>query len=174
MSFILKTSMKPLLISSFLLAFNTNAFALDKITENIREVCLSPAQQGKYWDVTVKGGINADGSMRLIALGINGEATFTKGEWDGLQRVLKEHQAGDNDSYRKCVIEVMPFFKGKFASKTTTKKSTANKTSQSSKASVIKSDAKENNHNTQTIGNITADKVVNVNELNGDLNMGDK
>ncbi|MFZ2726575.1 MAG: hypothetical protein WAX77_10015 [Methylococcaceae bacterium] len=173
MSFTLKTSLKALLINSLLLAFNTNAFALDKITENIQAVCLSPAQQGKYWDVTIKGGINADGSVRLIALGINGEATFTKGEWDGLQRVLKEHQAGDNDSYRKCVIEVMPFFKNKFASKTTTKKSAA-KTSPSSKASVIKSDAKENNHNTQTIGNITADKVVNVNEINGDLNMGGK
>lgn len=144
MSVTLKTSMKPLLISSLLLVFNTNAFALDKIIENIQAVCLSPAQQGKYWDVTVKGGINADGSVRLIAAGINGEATFTKGEWDGLQWVLKQHQAGDNDSYRKCVIEVMPFFKGKFASKTTIKKSAA-KTSQSLKASAIKSESTEYN-----------------------------
>jgi hypothetical protein len=51
MSFIVKTSMKALLISSFLLAFNTNAFA------NIQAVCLSSAQG------TIKGGINANGTV---------------------------------------------------------------------------------------------------------------
>jgi hypothetical protein len=58
---------------------------------------------------------------------------------------------------------------------TTPKPSPATKTkvkTKSTAASVPK--PTNSDKNTQTIGNITAEKVVNVNELNGDLNMGGK
>ena len=98
------------------LVLSSSVLALDKVTENVQAVCLSPSQQGNYWNVTAKGDINAEGLVRVIALGINGEAIFTKGEWEGIQQVLKEHQAGDNDSYRKCAEKLTPIFLEKFAS----------------------------------------------------------
>jgi len=60
---------------------------------------------------------------------------------------------------------------------TTPKPSPATKTKEKTKSTaafVPKAKPTDSDKNTQTIGNITAEKVVNVNELNGDLNMGGK
>jgi hypothetical protein len=51
------------------LVLSNSALALDKVTENVRAVCLTPSQHGKYWTVTAKGGVEANGSIRLIAQG---------------------------------------------------------------------------------------------------------
>jgi hypothetical protein len=101
-----------LLLSSGVMADNMAA-----IVKSVQTVCLSPAQQGKYWDVSVKGGIKADGSVRLVAAGINGEATFTKGEWEGMQRVLKKDQLDDNKRYTHCAEYITNLFLEKFAKK---------------------------------------------------------
>lgn len=91
------------------------AYALDKVTENVQAVCLTPSQQGKYWKVTAKGGLNANGFISLIATGVDGEVAFTKSECEGVQQVLQAHQAGDNDSYRICAEKLTPIFLAKFA-----------------------------------------------------------
>jgi hypothetical protein len=87
---------------------------MDVITKNVQAACLSPSQAGKYWTATeeVKGGIN--GLIRLVTAGINGEATFTQGEWNGVQQVLQTDRAGDNKGYRQCVEKLMPLFLEKF------------------------------------------------------------
>ena len=104
--------------TTLLLFMSGNVFAANaELIENINAVCLAPSQQGKYWNVTVKGDIKADGSVKLIAAGVKGEATFTKGEWQGVQQVLKERQADDNDSFRKCSMTLTPLFLEKFAPK---------------------------------------------------------
>jgi hypothetical protein len=166
--------------SSFILALvlSNNVFALDKVTENVQAVCLSPSQQGKYWTVTAKGGAEANGSIRLITAGINGEATFTKGEWDGVQQVLKDHQAGDNESYRKCAEKLTPLFLEKFATaKPVAKSANTNKaqakTVQKNQAVATKNPPTpaENSQNTQTIGTVTGSQAVIQNEVKGDANI---
>jgi hypothetical protein len=132
--------------------------ALDKVTENVQAVCLSPSQQGSYWNVSAKGGVNAEGLVRVIVLGINGEATFTKGEWEGVQQVLKEHQAGDNDSYRKCAEKLTPIFLEKFAP--------VSSNSHDETATASKTDSR----NTQIIGNITGGRNTIQNEVH-DVNI---
>ena len=44
---------------------------------------------------------------------VKGNLQFTKEEWSGIQRVLAADQAGDNDSYRKCVQALVPQFLAK-------------------------------------------------------------
>jgi hypothetical protein len=104
------------LIKYFVLAafYCHSAIAIDKVIENVQAVCLSPTEQGKYWNVIATGEAGISGSIRLISTGINGEATFTNGEWDGVQQVLKSHQAADNESYRQCVEKLAPLFLEKF------------------------------------------------------------
>ena len=57
---------------------------------------------------------------------------------------------------------------------TTSPATKTNVKAKSTAASVPKEKPTNSDNNTQTIGNITAEKVVNVNELKGDLNMGGK
>ncbi len=98
------------------LAFSSNVFATeDKVVESVRAVCQSPSQQGKYWNVEGKGDAGANALIRLIGVSINGEASFTKGEWEGVQQVLKEQQSADNASYRDCAVKLTPLFLEKFA-----------------------------------------------------------
>ncbi|MFI3221142.1 MAG: hypothetical protein QX189_18810 [Methylococcales bacterium] len=144
------------------LAASSSAFAadLDAIVKNVQAVCQSPSQQGKYWNVStgIDGGVN--GIIRLVNIGINGEATFTKGEWEGVQQVLKEHQAGDNESYRKCAEKLTPIFLEKFAPATSenpnNEKSTASKTA---------------SQNTQSFGDITGGQNFIQNGGTGDTNI---
>lgn len=106
------------LTAALFLFISGNVFAANtELIENINAVCLAPSQAGKYWNVTVKGDIKADGSVKLIAAGVKGEAIFTKGEWQGVQQVLKERQPDDNDSFRKCSMTLTPLFLEKFAPK---------------------------------------------------------
>jgi hypothetical protein len=101
----------------FTLVVSNSAFAsdLDTITQSVKSVCQSPSQAGKYWNVTATGKADANGSIRLASIGVNGEATFTKDEWEGVQQVLKAQQSADNASYRDCAVKLTPLFLAKFA-----------------------------------------------------------
>jgi hypothetical protein len=108
-------------------AVSSSVFAadMDTITQNVKSVCESPAQAGKYWNVTATGKADATGSIRLASIGVNGQATFTKGEWDGVQQVLKEQQSADNANYRECAVKLTPLFLAKFAASAPEAKATA-------------------------------------------------
>ena len=98
------------------LAFSSSVFATqDQVVENVRAVCQSPSQQGKYWNVEGKGDAGANALIRLIGVSINGEASFTKGEWEGVQQVLKSDQYKDNARYWDCIEKLTPLFLEKFA-----------------------------------------------------------
>jgi hypothetical protein len=83
-----------------------------EVVDTIRSVCLAPGAQGKYWEVEKTG--RSDVNVRLLKKfpGAEGESEvrFSQGEWEGVQRVLKEQQAGDNADYRQCVRELSPLF----------------------------------------------------------------
>lgn len=96
---------------------------MEAIVKGVQAVCQSPSQAGKYWNVTAAGEATANGSVRLVTAGIAGEVTFTKGEWDGVQQVLKAQQAVDNKSFRECSIALTPLFLAKFSSATPAAKS---------------------------------------------------
>jgi hypothetical protein len=112
-----------------------NATLMDAITNNVRAVCQSPSDQGKHWSVKAKG----DGSVtiglkfaKLANLNTNGEAEFTKEEWEGVQQVLKEQQSDDNKDYRACARELTPKFLEKFNPDSESSKGEADSVSQSS------------------------------------------
>lgn len=107
--------MKKLIGFVIALALSNSTYAVESVVDSVRAVCHAPSQQGKYWKVTANGGIDAKGSIRLLVAGIDGEAAFTKEEWDGVQQVLKEHQANDNESYRRCAAKLTPLFLEKAA-----------------------------------------------------------
>jgi hypothetical protein len=116
-----------MLFLGFVLSSTAFATDLDNISKAVQAVCQSPSQQGKYWNVTATGKAGANGTIRLASVGVNGEATFSKGEWEGVQQVLKAHQAGDNASYRICAEKLMPLFLANFAKATPAAKPVATK-----------------------------------------------
>ena len=111
-----------------LVVFNS-VFAsdIDTITQNVKSVCESPTKAGKYWNITATGKADAKGSIRLASIGVNGEATFSKGEWEGVQQVLKEQQSADNANYRDCAVKLTPLFLEKFVAPTSAAKATETK-----------------------------------------------
>lgn len=85
----------------------------DKITRNIKDICLAPSDKGKYWETSLKAG--GETNVKLKFLGkASAEASFGIGEWNGVQRVLQSQQAHDNTSYRNCVKRLTPLFLDKF------------------------------------------------------------
>lgn len=120
--------MKSAFVTVAIILANTCAFAddtsiLDKITKNIKDVCQSPDSRSSYWDVSAKAGGGTNKLVKLVGIGVNAEASFSKKEWDGVQKVLKTDQAKDNENYRKCVSTLTPLFLNKFVpEKTKTKK----------------------------------------------------
>jgi hypothetical protein len=158
-------------LSATLFLFSGNVFAANtELIENIKAVCLAPSQQGKYWNVTVKGDIKVDGSVKLIAAGVKGEANFSKGEWAGVQQVLKERQPDDNDSFRKCSMTLTPLFLEKFNASSSINPINSNKTkSAKSKSPSTKPEpAKATNIHQEAEGS----KNANVNKTgDGDVNI---
>jgi hypothetical protein len=93
---------------------DTDAAVLAAVTKDVKEVCTQPATQGEHWSVS--GGVSGDAGIQLKLLklaSVKGDLQFTKEEWSGIQRVLAADQAGDNDSYRKCVQALVPQFLAK-------------------------------------------------------------
>ena len=105
--------MKKIASFMFVFAFSNNLFAAN-VVESVQAVCLSPSQQGKYWKVDAGGKAEANGLVRLIGVAINGEASFSKGEWEGVQQVLAEQRSADNANYRDCAKTLTPLFMKKF------------------------------------------------------------
>jgi hypothetical protein len=90
---------------------------LAAVTKDVKEVCTQPATQGEHW--SINGGVKGDAGIQLKLLklaSITGDLKFTKEEWSGIQQVLAKDQAGDNDSYRKCVQALVPQFLAKVGS----------------------------------------------------------
>ena len=95
-------------------ASGADTAVLDAVTKDVKEVCTQPATQGQHWSVS--GGVNGDAGVQLKLLkvaSVEANLQFTKEEWSGIQRVLAADQAGDNDSYRKCVQALVPQFLAK-------------------------------------------------------------
>jgi cell division septation protein DedD len=149
--------------------------------DDILELC-SVARQGNFSQIQAKGQIQGDGSIKLATLGGKGELSFSKGEWNGVQQVLKDHQATDNVSARDCVLKLMPYFKSKIAtphvpqksaSKSTVKANTAKAkpvaTPTPKTAPIAESDGDTNALN---IGSQSAEKIINATEINGNIDMG--
>lgn len=85
----------------------------DRITKNIRDICLAPCDKGKYWETNIKAGGETNVKLKLVGKA-SAEASFGIGEWEGVQKVLQTHQAYDNESYRNCVKQLTPLFVRKF------------------------------------------------------------
>jgi hypothetical protein len=85
----------------------------DKITKNIKEICLAPSDKGKYWDTRLKAGGETNVKLRFLGKA-SAEASFNAGEWEGVQKVLQSQQAHDNANYRDCVKKLTPLFLEKF------------------------------------------------------------
>lgn len=92
-----------------------SSYASDPYTDivnSIEKLCKAPSNmKSTQYHVSAKGKVN----LRIKILGLAGaDAVFKKQEWEGVQRVLREDQAKDNDSYRLCSRELTPIFMDKF------------------------------------------------------------
>lgn len=137
--------MKFATVIAAIILTNTCAFAdelsvMDKITKNIKDVCQSPDSKSEYWDISAKAGGGTSKMVKLVGIGVNAEASFSKKEWDGVQKVLRTDQARDNESYRVCVFKLTPLFLNKFVKEKT--KTTDEKTTKKKKANGHKVAAK--------------------------------
>ena len=86
--------------------------AVDLISADVQQVCSQPAAAGNHWTVMGMGTGNVGVQIKSIA-GATGKLNFTGEEWSGIQRVLAADQAGDNESYRRCVQALTPLFLAK-------------------------------------------------------------
>jgi len=86
--------------------------AVDLISADVQQVCSQPAAAGNHWTVTGTGTGNVGVQIKSMA-GATGKLNFTGEEWSGIQRVLAADQAGDNESYRRCVQALTPLFLAK-------------------------------------------------------------
>ncbi len=91
------------------LAYGAEEINASSITDNLIKVCDKPENAGSYWDINVKGDGEASVKLKLAKLGLTGEAEFSKGEWEGIQRTVE-----DNKNYRDCVKTLTPVFLSKF------------------------------------------------------------
>lgn len=96
------------------LSYASESSLMEQVTLNVKEVCQAPSDSGKYWDVKLEGGGDAKVKLKLADMGVSGQAEFSKGEWQGVQRVLQEQQAYDSANYRECVKKLTPLFLEKF------------------------------------------------------------
>lgn len=96
------------------LSYASESSLMEQATLNVKEVCQAPSDSGKYWDVKLEGGGDAKVKLKLADMGVSGQAEFSKGEWQGVQRVLQEQQAYDSANYRECVKKLTPLFLEKF------------------------------------------------------------
>jgi len=84
---------------------------LDQVVSTVRRICHAPTEKSEYLEINGAGNLKGDIRVKLLGMiGADGNLSFTKKEWDGVQNVLQEHQAGDNESYRKCATDLTPIF----------------------------------------------------------------
>jgi hypothetical protein len=105
--FIYYTLCIVMLFSSEVLSLTPEQRAHEKqLTELAKERCDTEQVEGKDFSVKLIG----DGKVEVSFFGkkggeVKGTFIFTKSEWEGRQRVLKEHQAQENKDRRKCIRE---------------------------------------------------------------------
>jgi len=83
----------------------TNASSLNEIKITIKEICNAPSEKrSSYFKIESKGKAN----LKIKLIGVSGDATLTKEEWEGVQRVFRKDQLSDNKSYRECSAKLTP------------------------------------------------------------------
>ncbi|MGH7392565.1 MAG: hypothetical protein ACREM3_24370 [Candidatus Rokuibacteriota bacterium] len=80
------------------------------VVDSVRASCLEPGKSGNHWQVKGSGKGEAKVPIKVFVVGLGADVEFTREEWDGVQRVLKEDQAKDNARYRDCVEKLTPLF----------------------------------------------------------------
>jgi hypothetical protein len=111
-----------LVVSAWALATICNAADREQteisVKDVVKDLCLSPSERGKYWEVQVQGEGNS--TINIVKIlgkaGVAGELKFNKREWQGVQQVLREQQAAENADYRQCAKQLTPLFLQKFES----------------------------------------------------------
>ncbi len=90
-----------------------NANNVNEIVTAIKEICNAPSEKrSSYFKIKSKGKAN----LKIKIIGVSGDATLTKEEWEGVQRVLRKDQANDNKSYRECSMKLFPVLIKNFSS----------------------------------------------------------
>ena len=85
---------------------------LRDITNTLKQICHVPSRRGEYWDVKLSG----QGEAKVKLLGLDLEATLSKGQWNGVREALTpEGQVADRASARECIQKLAPIFIEKFA-----------------------------------------------------------
>lgn len=96
-----------LLIPASVFSFTDEELKHEEALTNIaRSRCATEFIEGKDYKIKVL----ANGNIQVSLLGkkgggLNGTFEYTREEWEGRQRVLREHQMSDNKDFRKCVRE---------------------------------------------------------------------
>lgn len=80
--------------------------SINIIQETVLKLCHSPSESNKFFEVKGAGGAKV--GIKFIDAEIEGE--LTKSEWEGAQKVLKEHQHNENKDFRVCSKELTPVF----------------------------------------------------------------
>lgn len=101
-----------MLVHGLVLLTGVSAFASDPVVGDVQGIC-ALVQKGQSSSITLKATGDSGGMLRLLGTGIKGEYLFTRDKYEGLQRVLQEHQSKDYADYRACVKDVLPYFKEK-------------------------------------------------------------
>lgn len=89
------------------LSLTPEQIAHEKIlTELAKERCDTEQVEGSDYSIKLIG----DGKIEVSFFGkkggaLKGKFIYTKSEWEGRQRVLREHQAQENKDRRKCIKE---------------------------------------------------------------------
>ncbi len=113
-----------LFFSLLFVATNASAFTEEeirheeKLTEIAKSRCDTEFIEGK--DFSIK--VNANGNFEVSLFGkkgggLDGTFVYTKEEWEGRQRVLKEHQSSENTSRRKCIREELDSLRERYQPK---------------------------------------------------------
>lgn len=112
---------KYFIIVFFLLSFSTQSYALTAeeakiVRESVIEICRGGSLTGKSSSIQVKaeGKVTTVLFKKLAEAGLNGEAKFSKEEWEGIKPLVPE--TFDSNAYVKCVTELTPKFLEKFSS----------------------------------------------------------
>ena len=109
-----------ILVSCLLLTFSSFAYAMTQeevkiVSDSVLEICRGGSHKGEDSSIEIKGEGNAKVVVfkKLANLGLSGEATFSKKEWNGIKPLLPE--SFDSKAYVKCVMDLTPIFLNKFA-----------------------------------------------------------
>lgn len=98
---------------------SSSAVSLVDWTASIKSLCMSPDQPGKFWQIDSQASAGGDVQVKLIGKAEAGAGvTFSKGEWDGIKKVLQEEQASENKNYRDCIQAIVPLLKDKLSENT--------------------------------------------------------